>query len=97
MRARRALNLAVDRDKFVKEGFGGYAYAMWNSDTYAYGDDTDPLYVSVPFYIVLRQGRASVMSGGTSEHHGRVSSNHSRPATECSTQDDGGERAQQTA
>jgi alpha-glucosidase len=31
---------------------------MWNSDTYAYGDDTDPLYVSVPFYIVLRQGRA---------------------------------------
>ena len=37
---------------------GGYAYAMWNSDTYAYGDDTDPLYVSVPFYIVLRQGRA---------------------------------------
>ena len=37
---------------------GGYAYAMWNSDTYAYTDDTDPLYVSVPFYIVLRQGRA---------------------------------------
>jgi len=37
---------------------GGYAYAMWNSDTYAYGDDTDPLYVSVPFYIVLRGGRA---------------------------------------
>jgi alpha-glucosidase len=37
---------------------GGYAYAMWNSDTYAYGDDTDPLYVSVPFFIVLRGGRA---------------------------------------
>ena len=27
VRARRALNLAVDRDKFVKEGVGGYAYA----------------------------------------------------------------------
>jgi alpha-glucosidase len=37
---------------------GGYAYAMWNSDTYAYGDDTDPVYVSVPFFIVLRGGRA---------------------------------------
>jgi alpha-glucosidase len=37
---------------------GGYSYAMWNSDTYAYTDDTDPLYVSVPFFIVLRQGRA---------------------------------------
>ena len=37
---------------------GGYAYAMWNSDTYAYETDTDPIYVSVPFYIVLRKGRA---------------------------------------
>ena len=36
---------------------GGSAYAMWNSDTYAYENDTDPLYVSVPFYIVLRKGR----------------------------------------
>lgn len=37
---------------------GGVAYAMWNSDTYAYGDATDPLYASVPFYLVLREGRA---------------------------------------
>jgi len=37
---------------------GGYGYAMWNSDTYAYTDDTDPLYVSVPFFMVLRHGRA---------------------------------------
>lgn len=37
---------------------GGYSYAMWNSDTYAYGPDTDPIYASVPFYIVLRNGRA---------------------------------------
>lgn len=37
---------------------GGVAYAMWNSDTYGYGDATDPLYASVPFYIVLRKGRA---------------------------------------
>ena len=36
---------------------GGYSYAMWNSDTFAYGDDTDPIYVSVPFYMVLRGGR----------------------------------------
>src|SRR5438445_320894 len=37
---------------------GGYAYTMWNSDTYAYGPDTDPIYVSVPFAIVMRGGRA---------------------------------------
>jgi alpha-glucosidase len=36
---------------------GGYSYTMWNSDTYAYGSDTDPIYVSVPFYLVLRGGR----------------------------------------
>jgi len=37
---------------------GGYAYAMWNSDTYGYDASTDPVYASVPFYIVLRDGRA---------------------------------------
>ena len=37
---------------------GGYSYTMWNSDTYAYENDTDPIYVSVPFYMVLRNGRA---------------------------------------
>jgi alpha-glucosidase len=35
---------------------GGYSYAMWNSDTFAYGPDTDPIYVSVPFLLVVRQG-----------------------------------------
>ena len=37
---------------------GGYAYTMWNSDTFGYGLDTDPIYVSVPFAIVMRAGRA---------------------------------------
>jgi alpha-glucosidase len=37
---------------------GGYGYVMWNTDAYAYGDDTDPIYVSVPFFIVMRGGRA---------------------------------------
>src|SRR5262245_5365084 len=37
---------------------GGYSYTMWNSDTFAYEPDTDPIYVSVPFYLVLRAGRA---------------------------------------
>ena len=37
---------------------GGVAYAMWNSDTYGYGEGTDPLYASVPFFLVLRKGRA---------------------------------------
>src|SRR5437762_6054005 len=31
---------------------------MWNSDTFGYGADTDPIYVSVPFAIVMRAGRA---------------------------------------
>lgn len=37
---------------------GGYDYAMWNSDTFAYDAGTDPMYVSVPFYMVLRKGGA---------------------------------------
>ena len=37
---------------------GGYAYTMWNSDTYGYDASTDPIYASIPFYLVLRGGRA---------------------------------------
>jgi alpha-glucosidase len=37
---------------------GGYSYAMWNTDTYAYDMHTDPIYASVPFYMVVRKGRA---------------------------------------
>ncbi len=37
---------------------GGYQYTMWNTDTYAWDSSTDPLYVSVPFFIVMREGRA---------------------------------------
>jgi alpha-glucosidase len=37
---------------------GGASYVMWTTDAYDYGDDTDPLYVSVPFFMVLRGGRA---------------------------------------
>jgi alpha-glucosidase len=37
---------------------GGYAYAMWNSDTYGYDGSTDPVYAAVPFYMVLRNGRS---------------------------------------
>jgi alpha-glucosidase len=37
---------------------GGYSLTMWNSDTYAYEADTDPIYASVPFYLVLKQGHA---------------------------------------
>ena len=40
---------------------GGYSYTMWNSDTYAYESYTDPIYVSVPFYLVLRGGRTHGM------------------------------------
>lgn len=37
---------------------GGYSFTMWNSDTFGYNESTDPLYVSVPFYIVMRGGSA---------------------------------------
>lgn len=37
---------------------GGYNYVMWNSDTPAYDSSTDPLYVDVPFFMVMRQGQA---------------------------------------
>jgi len=39
-------------------GLGGVSYAMWNTDTYGYDGSTDPLYASVPFFMVLRNGRA---------------------------------------
>ncbi len=39
-------------------GLGGYHYTMWNTDTYGYDSSTDPLYVSVPFFIVMRDGKA---------------------------------------
>jgi alpha-glucosidase len=37
---------------------GGYNYVMWNSDTPAYDSSTDPLYVDVPFFMVVRRGQA---------------------------------------
>ncbi len=37
---------------------GGYNYVMWNCDTPLYDSSTDPMYVSVPFYMTVRQGHA---------------------------------------
>lgn len=37
---------------------GGYSFTMWNSDTFGYDASTDPIYVSVPFYMVMRKGVA---------------------------------------
>ncbi|MEO6258806.1 MAG: glycoside hydrolase family 31 protein [Thermoanaerobaculia bacterium] len=37
---------------------GGYSFTMWNSDTFGYDSSTDPLYVSVPFYMAMRKGVA---------------------------------------
>lgn len=34
----------------------GKAYQNWNTDQYAYGSGTDPLYSSVPFYIGIHSG-----------------------------------------
>jgi alpha-glucosidase len=45
---------------FDKRGWklGGYNFTMWNSDTFGYDASTDPIYVTVPFYIDMRNGVA---------------------------------------
>ncbi|WP_268123329.1 TIM-barrel domain-containing protein [Roseivirga pacifica] len=35
----------------------GSSFDNWNSDAFGFGNDTDPLYVSTPFYIGVREGR----------------------------------------
>ena len=46
--------------KLDKRGWqlGGYSFTMWNTDTYGYDSSTDPIYASIPFFMVLRAGRA---------------------------------------
>ena len=46
--------------KLDKRGWklGGYNYVMWDTDTFAHDSGTDPIYVSVPFYLVVRHGQA---------------------------------------
>lgn len=36
----------------------GRAFVMWNTDAYGWGDTTDPLYETIPFFLGLREGRA---------------------------------------
>ncbi len=46
--------------KLDKRGWhlGGYTYTMWNMDTFGYDSSTDPIYTAIPFFLVLRAGRA---------------------------------------
>ncbi len=34
----------------------GHAYTLWNSDTYAYAPEQDPIYKSIPFLMGLHEG-----------------------------------------
>jgi alpha-glucosidase len=36
----------------------GHTYVMWNTDAYGWGPTTDPLYVTIPFFLALRSGNA---------------------------------------
>jgi alpha-glucosidase len=36
----------------------GEQWTLWNSDTYAYGPSTDPIYLGVPFFVGLRDDTA---------------------------------------
>jgi len=35
----------------------GHSYAMWNTDQYGWGANTDPLYEDIPFFLGLNGGR----------------------------------------
>lgn len=62
--------VALHRKAFKNEGFYGLgdkscglnvrgrSFQNWVTDTFAYGENTDPLYRSIPFYYSLHQGRA---------------------------------------
>lgn len=34
----------------------GHSYTLWNTDAYSWGESTDPLYKSIPFFLALRHG-----------------------------------------
>ena len=36
----------------------GEAFAMWNTDHFAWQESTDPIYKSIPFFLQMREGRA---------------------------------------
>ncbi|MGA2740102.1 MAG: TIM-barrel domain-containing protein [Bryobacteraceae bacterium] len=36
----------------------GQAFAMWNTDAYAFQESTDPIYKSIPYFMGFRSGRA---------------------------------------
>lgn len=54
------LGLGEKNGRLDKRGphMGGANYVMWTTDAYDYGDDSDPLYAAIPFYMIVRQGRA---------------------------------------
>ena len=35
----------------------GEAFTMWNTDSFAWQESTDPLYKSIPFFLEMKQGR----------------------------------------
>ena len=37
------------------------AFTMWNTDSYAFQESTDPIYKSIPFFLTMRAGRATGM------------------------------------
>jgi alpha-glucosidase len=45
-------------DKTCGTNLRGKKFQNWNSDSFAFGRDTDPLYRSIPFYYALNQGLA---------------------------------------
>ncbi|MCB0640949.1 MAG: DUF4968 domain-containing protein [Phaeodactylibacter sp.] len=45
-------------DKSGPFQLNGCAYENWNTDAYAYGPESDPLYKTIPFYLVVQEGRS---------------------------------------
>ena len=37
----------------------GHAFTMWNTDAYRFQESTDPLYKTIPFFLMFRKGQAA--------------------------------------
>lgn len=57
-------------DKPTEFNLRGKRMVLWNTDTYAFAKNQDPLYRSIPFYIGLNEGRSyGIFSDNTFKTH----------------------------
>ncbi len=67
----------LDGDRFVGQGGktgpldkSGQAFTCWNTDSFGFGPDTDPVYTNIPFYIGISNGHPyGIFLDNTSKTH----------------------------